>query len=143
MRALLDVNVLLALFDSDHACHGAARRWLEGNIAAGWASCAITQAGFIRIISGARYPAGVSPAEAFGRLAEAVATPHHQYWPCDLALTDPAIAAGRVLGAGQVTDSYLLALAVGHGGRFVTFDRRVALAAAPAARADHLVVLAG
>jgi predicted nucleic acid-binding protein len=47
----------------------------------------------------------------------------------------------RVLGHRQVTDAYLLALAVRHEGRFVTFDRRIALGVVPGARAEHLVVL--
>ena len=51
MRALLDVNVLIALLDAGHASHSAALRWFSANAAAGWASCPITQNGCVRILS--------------------------------------------------------------------------------------------
>src|SRR5262249_31680377 len=60
-RALLDINVLLALLDSDHVDHQLARDWINAEIQYGWASCAITQNGFVRIISQPRYPSPVPP----------------------------------------------------------------------------------
>ena len=68
-RALLDVNVLLALLDGDHVDHGRARDWLTAEISSGWASCAITENGFVRVITQPRYPSPISPAEAIDRLA--------------------------------------------------------------------------
>jgi len=142
MRALLDINVLLALLDADHVEHGSARAWLEREIPAGWASCAITQNGFVRVISQPRYPSPVPAAEAIRRLELATRTDRHAFWPCDLSLLDDeSIDRTRVHGPRQVTDVYLLALAVAKGGRFVTFDRTVPLSAVVGARQEHLVVL--
>jgi uncharacterized protein len=141
-RALLDINVLLALLDSDHVDHEKARDWLDREITHGWASCAITQNGFVRIISQPRYPSPVSPALAIERLARAVGTEHHEFWPCSVSLLDSrAVTPEQVHGPRQVTDAYLLALAVAHGGRFVTLDQSVALGAVPGAKAGDLTVL--
>jgi len=141
-RALLDINVLLALLDSDHVDHDRARVWLDGEITAGWASCAITQNGFVRIVSQPRYPSPVAPAEAIDVLGRACASPHHEFWPCEVSLLEERVVdRTRVHGPRQVTDAYLLALAVGRGGRFVTFDRSVALSAVPGATQAHLTVL--
>lgn len=139
-RALLDVNVLLALLDSDHVDHRRARNWLSQEVHHGWASCAITQNGFVRVISQPRYPSPVPVALAAERLARAVATPHHEWWPCDLSLLDERhFDRTRLHGPRQVTDAYLLALAVHHGGRFVSFDARVPLDAVHDAGPEHLV----
>lgn len=141
-RALLDVNVLLALLDSDHVDHQPARDWLHAEITHGWASCAITQNGFVRIISQPRYPSPVSPSQAIKRLARAADTQHHEYWSCSVSLLDDTIIdRSRLHGPRQVTDAYLLALATAHDGRFVTFDQTVALSAVPHANESHLVVL--
>jgi hypothetical protein len=70
VRALLDINVLLALLDADHVDHSTARAWLSAEIETGWSSCALTQNGFVRIISQPRYPNPVPVAELFGDWAE-------------------------------------------------------------------------
>lgn len=142
MRALLDVNVLIALLDTDHVHHATARAWLGQNIEAGWASCPLTQNGCIRIMSQPAYP-GVLPAAAVAaRLAAATATRWHAFWPDSVnLLVDDVLDWTGVLGSRQVTDGYLLALAVRHQGRLVTFDRSVPLAAVPTATAQHLVVI--
>ena len=142
MRALLDVNVLIALLDAAHVHHAVARDWLEDNIAGGWASCPITQNGCIRILSQPAYPGAESPAAVAARLAEAAATPWHEFWPDDLSLLDRKILDWRrVLASRQLTDTYLLALAAGHDGCFVTFDRSIPLDAVPGAEPRHLVCL--
>lgn len=142
MRSLLDVNVLLALFDSDHSDHHRAREWLGSEIGPGWASCAITENGFVRIISQPRYPSPIPPKLAVERLRTATETEHHTFWDSDLSFLDKrTIRADRVHGAKQVTDVYLLALAVHHGGRFVTFDRSIPLQAVVRARPENLVLL--
>jgi len=134
--------VLLALLDSDHVDHDRARVWLDGEIATGWASCAITQNGFVRTLSRPRYPSPVAPAEAAAALGRACASPHHEFWLCEVSLVDDqVIDRTRVHGPRQVTDAYLLALAVGRGGRFVTFDRSVVLSAVSGATPAHLTVL--
>ncbi len=142
MRALLDVNVLIALLDSDHLHHARAVDWLKGNIESGWASCPLTQNGCIRIMSQPGYPSPLPPAAVAQRLAEATATSHHAFWHDALSLLDPQrITWNAVLGSRQVTDVYLLALAVQQGGRLVTLDRAVVLKAVPGAKARHLVTI--
>lgn len=141
-RALLDVNVLLALLDSDHVDHATATGWLDDAIEDGWASCPITENGFVRVISQPRYPSPVSPAVAIDLLDRARQGGRHAFWPCDLSLLDSGtVQRSRLHGPRQVTDSYLLALAVEHGGRLVTFDRSLPLSAVPGAEPQHLVVL--
>lgn len=141
-RALLAVNVLLALLDSDHVDHVRAREWLDQEISSGWSSCAITQNGVVRILSQPRYPSPVAPAHAADLLERACATPHHEFWPCEISVLDPRAAdRNRLLGSRQVTDAYLLALAVHRNGRFVTFDRSVALSAVSRATPQHLTIV--
>lgn len=142
MRALLDVNVLLALLDVDHVDHRRAEEWISEEIQHGWASCALTENGFVRIISQPKYPSPVSPSEAVERLRRATRTEHHEFWPCSISLLeDRRVNSGHVHGPHQVTDAYLLALAVERGGRFVTFDRSIPLSAVPGAGPEHLVVV--
>lgn len=141
-RALLDINVLLALLDSDHVDHGRARDWVGAEISHGWASCAITQNGFVRIISQPRYPSPVSPGLAIDLLGTATRTRHHEFWPCSVSLLDEKIIdRSRLHGPRQVTDAYLLALATVHGGRLVTFDQSVPLSAVRTATAANMTVL--
>jgi uncharacterized protein len=141
-RSLLDINVLLALLDGDHVDHGRAWSWYDAEAAAGWSSCAITENGFVRILSQPGYPSPVPVAQAADLLGRARSGTDHEFWPCDASILDSsAVDVTRLHGARQVTDAYLLALAVRHGGRFVTFDQRVALSAVPEARPAHLVVV--
>jgi toxin-antitoxin system PIN domain toxin len=134
--------VLLALLDSDHIDHARANRWLDREIAAGWASCPVTENGFVRILSQPRYPSPVSPTEAIEVLAKATGHGNHEFWPCDLTLLDAQIIErSRLHGPRQVTDAYLLALAVGHRGRFATFDRSISLATVHGASEEHLAVI--
>lgn len=142
MRALLDVNVLIALLDANHVHHRVAMRWMERNADAGWASCPITQNGCIRIMSQPGYPNAVPAASVAGRLAEAAALPLHEFWPDDVSILAPGgIDWTRILGSRQVTDAYLLALAVKRKGRLVTFDKGVPLAAVAGAQAFRLEVI--
>lgn len=141
-RALLDINVLLALFDRDHVDHIRACEWLDTEIEHGWASCAITQNGFIRVISQPRYPSPVSPAEAIARLRRASRTEHHVHLPCALSILDSDfVDSSRLHGPRQVTDAYLLAIATANGGRFATFDRSVPISAVHGASEANLLVL--
>jgi uncharacterized protein len=141
-RALLDVNVLLALLDRDHVDHERARSWISDEIEHGWASCAITQNGFARIISQPRYPSPIPPSQAIELLARATRTDHHDYWACDVSLLDErVIDRSRIHGHKQITDAYLLALATARNGRLVTFDQSVALSAVPGAEKRNLMVL--
>ncbi len=143
MRSLLDVNVLIALLDAGHVHHELAMSWLEGEISHGWASCPITQNGCVRIMSQPGYPAALPASQVAERLAEASASADHAFWPADVDLLGKGVVEWqRILGHRQVTDAYLLALAVQHGGRLVTLDRRIAPNVVNIARPDQLVVLA-
>ena len=143
MRSLLDVNVLIALLDAAHIHHRLATAWLQREIGAGWASCPITQNGCVRILSQPAYPGALAAADVAQRLGEAAAGPAHQFWPDDVNLLQTgAVDWQRVLSHRQVTDVYLLALAVRHGGRLVTFDRRITPAAVAGAGAAQLAVIA-
>jgi len=142
MRALLDINVLIALLDVDHIHHVVARDWLASNIAEGWASCAVTQAGCIRVLSQSNYPNAVAPAEIAQRLREATEAPFHHYWSdVPYLLSSSLVDWQWVLGSTQVTDAYLLGLAVHHGGRLVTFDHSVPRRAVRGAEQEHLLLL--
>jgi hypothetical protein len=142
IRALLDVNVLIALLDSDHTSHRSAVAWFSEHGAHGWASCPITQNGCVRIMSHPGYPNAHSVAEIVGRLRTATAHSAHEFWPDSESLLDERlIDPTRVHGPRQLTDVYLLALAVKHGGRLVTFDATIATEAVKGAKPEHLVTL--
>jgi toxin-antitoxin system PIN domain toxin len=142
MRALLDVNVLIALLDADHTSHRSAVAWFSEHASAGWASCPITENGCVRIMSHPSYPNAHSVVEIVERLRAATAHAAHQFWPDGQSLLDERlIDASRVHGPRQLTDVYLLALAVKNGGRLVTFDATIATGAVKGAKPQHLVEL--
>ena len=144
MRALLDVNVLIALLDAAHVHHQRASQWLvqELDHGYGWASCPLTQNGCLRIMAQPAYPQALPLAAVAQRLAQAAATPAHQFIADDYSLLEAGhLYWPQLLGHRQVTDAYLLGLAVRHGCRFVSFDARVNLAAIPGAKPAHLLVL--
>ena len=142
MRALLDVNVLIALLDRQHEHHQAARRWLEDNIQYGWATCAITQNGALRIMSQPKYPYTLPVAQVAELLQEATDTDDHDFWPDAVSLLTPGVIDWRqAKGPKQITDLYLLALAKENGGRFVTFDKRIAKSAVPNASDESYCIV--
>ncbi len=142
MRALLDVNVLIALLDADHALHARATEWFAEHARSGWASCPITQNGCLRIMSHPGYPGALPVRAVAERLREATSSRHHEFWSDDVSLLDARLVdSGRIHGPRQITDVYLLALAVRRGGRFVTFDGTVAVQAVKAASKDRVLAL--
>ena len=142
MRALLDVNVLIALLDADHTLHVRATAWFKSNAQSGWASGPITQNGCIRIMSHPGYPNALPVRAIMERLMQASARSLHEFWPDDVSLLDvDVVDSARIHGPRQLSDVYLLALAVRHKGRFVTFDTSVPLDAVKGARKNHLVTL--
>ena len=143
MRALLDVNVLIALLDAAHLHHRAATDWLAANARVGWASCPLTQNGCLRILSLPAYPNRQPAAVVAQRLGQAVADASHAFWPDSFSLLEVGrLCWDRVLGSRQVTDAYLLALAAANGGRLVTFDRGISVDAVPGAAKKNLLTLA-
>lgn len=142
MRALLDVNVLIALLDAAHMHHARATQWLQQQIANGWASCPLTQNGCLRIMAQPAYPHALPLVAVASRLGQATAHPAHAFLSDDYSLLDAnQLHWHHMLGHRQITDSYLLGLAVRHQCRFVSFDPRLNLRAVPGARAEHLIIL--
>jgi uncharacterized protein len=142
VRALLDVNVLIALLDSDHASHDSAINWFAKHAREGWASCPITQNGCIRIMSNPGYPNPLPVQAVIEHLADACGNNIHEFWADAVSLLDSTdIDSSRIHGPRQLTDVYLLALAARHEGRLVTFDTGIPLAAVRNAKAQHLLVL--
>ena len=140
MRALFDVNFLVALFDAGHTHNPRARNWWHAHQDEGWASCPLTQNGLIRVLSQPSYTAPMTIVDAVEVMREAIAHSNHAFWPDDISFLD-AVHADRIVGHRQITDVYLLALAVKNNARFVTFDRTVALAAVRDAKPENLLVL--
>jgi toxin-antitoxin system PIN domain toxin len=142
VRALFDVNVLIALLQPDHAHHRRAHAWWDHNGAAGWASCPLTQNGFVRIVSQPSYRRPVPISQALTLLAEQSEGTDHAFWPDDISLLDTArFDRGRILGPRQLTDIYLLGLAVKNGGRLATLDRTIPLAAVRGAGPRHVAAI--
>lgn len=143
MRALLDVNVLIALFDSNHVHHALVSDWLGAHLKAGWASCPITQNGCLRILSQPSYPNAVPAAQIAERLTAATQHHSHEFWSDSFSLLSDTVDWQKILSSRHLTDVYLLALATQQGGRFVTLDRGIPLAAIAGATAKNLLVLGG
>ena len=142
MRALLDVNVLIAVHDPDHLHHARALDWLAAEIQHGWASCPLTQNGCLRILSQPGYVNPLPLAVLAAMLGQSTAARFHAFWPDDLSVLDAGhFHHAHIHSPRQLTDLYLLGLAVRHGGRLVTFDQRIPLGAVRGAAPGHLVVL--
>jgi toxin-antitoxin system PIN domain toxin len=141
--ALLDVNILVALFDPSHSHHEAAHRWFETNRAAGWASCPLTENGFVRVLSNPAYPGRrTTVADAVERLSRFRTDGGHTFWADEVSICESEfVRAARIGGHRRVTDVYLLALAVHNGGRLASFDRKISLLAVRKARAENLALI--
>ncbi len=142
--ALLDVNVLVALFDPDHIHHEIAHDWFAGQRKSGWATCPLTENGFLRTASRvARRREPIPLPTLIAGLRAFIASGHHERWTDDMTLLDEQrFRASGVLGHHQLTDVYLLALAVAHKGLLATFDQKIAVEVVKGARREHLAVLA-
>lgn len=139
---LLDVNVLVALFDPHHIHHDAAHDWFADHRGAGWATCPITENGFIRVVTHPSYGLGERVESATARLRAFCDSGGHQFWRDALSLRDDLFDLSRAAGAKQVTDIYLLGLAVNRKGRLATFDQSIPVRAVRGASAGHVAVIA-
>jgi toxin-antitoxin system PIN domain toxin len=130
---LLDVHVLIALIDPAHVRHDAAHDWFDQEGRHAWATCPLTENGVLRIVGNPRYPNSPGSPAAVAPLVERLRSlPGHRFWADGVSLLDPEVVdLTRLLAPGQVTDSYLLALAHAHDGVLVTFDRRLVTDAVP------------
>lgn len=128
MAVLLDVNVLVALLWKDHDDYPAAQRWFHQNEKNGWATCPFTQAAFVRLVSNPSYSRNsVKPPEAIALLEENLRHPSHEFWPDSISFADAAAHLRPDLtGHKQITDAYLLGLAIHRRAKFATFDRPLA-----------------
>ena len=143
VRALLDVNVWIALFDDAHLFSARANVFIETR-GVKVATCPIVENGVIRVMSLPTYGrrGGVPMLRVRERLREACDALDHEFWPDDISLRDDEhVDFSRVQGHNQITDLYLLALAVKHGGRLVSFDQAIALSSARGATARHFHLL--
>lgn len=124
---LLDINVLLALAWPQHVHHRRTHEWFQRVGAGAWASCAITQLGFVRISANPRITvAGVTPRAAAELLSEFVRLPGHRYLSELPPVADAPLFSNRqLMGHGQVTDLYLLSLAMHHDCRLATLDEGI------------------
>jgi uncharacterized protein len=124
---LLDVNVLVAMVWSRHTAHAAVQKWLARHADQGWASCPFTQAGFTRIVSNPAFSRhAVTPKQAVAILEANLEHPAHHFWPDNLSLDEALAEMGELAGHNQITDAYLLALAVSRKGTLVTLDKSIA-----------------
>ena len=140
MVFLLDANVLIALLDPAHVHHDPAHAWFARRDA--WATCPMTENAVLRIVGHPRYPNTPGTPAAVAPLMASLGTlPGHVFWPDDISLLEAgALDLTRLLSPGQVTDTYLLALARAHGGKLATFDRRLVTDAVPnGAQTLHLI----
>jgi toxin-antitoxin system PIN domain toxin len=140
---LLDVNVLVALFDPAHLNHEDAHRWFAHHRKNGWATCPITVNGCVRVLSNPTYPSvDATPAEVISRLRSLCSATDHNFWEDSVSLADESLFRPRLIAGHQkITDAYLLGLAVRHQGTLATFDRSIPMKAVIGADASHLALL--
>ena len=124
-RNLPDLNVLIALTDSGHDHHHKARNWFSSSGKENWGLCPLTEAGFIRVTANPAMHAGARRLEQSIAILQALkGLPGHLYWEIKVSWVElTARFAPRISGHQQVTDAYLLGMAIKEGGVLVTFDR--------------------
>ena len=143
MITLLDVSVLLPLFDSEHQHHELAHDWFEEQRRRGWATCPITENGFVRLVTNPKF---VNPphraVDIVPKLTALRQSGGHEFWPATLSLTDERVFNQALIrGHKQLTDVYLLGLAKTNGGALATFDRSIHLGAVRGATKANLQVI--
>lgn len=122
---LLDINLLLALSDPMHIHHEPAHRWFADKGHQAWATCPMTENGFLRIASHPNYPnrPGDLPA-VFAILSQLCEAPGHQFWGEDLSILD-ILKPDAIITHAQVTDVYLAGLAAHRKGKLATLDQNI------------------
>ncbi len=138
---LLDVNVLVALFDPAHPKD--AHAWFGKNQRRGWATCPLTINGCVRVLSNPAYPTvDATPRDVIVRLETLCTRAGHHFWPDSVSLLDDRLFdPRRIAGHQAITDAYLVGLAVRHGGKLVTCDRSIPWKAVLGADAGDVLVL--
>jgi toxin-antitoxin system PIN domain toxin len=142
VRFLLDVNVLVGLAFPLHISHRAAHSWFRREPDRLWATCPLTQAGFLRVASRALGGTRDAVREALAGLERDCQSPNHEYWAVDVDLRDLSDSQrSRLIGPNQVADLQLLMLAHRHRGQLATFDTGIRELAAGTRYANSLLVL--
>jgi toxin-antitoxin system PIN domain toxin len=129
---LLDVIALIALLWEEHPFHEGCATWFAKAAKTGWATCPITEAGFVRIVCSPAFtarPPSVHNAIGLLRAVTESASNHH-FWNDELPISVIGMRWKPPLCHKQVTDLYLLPLAIHNKGTLVTFDQRIANTAA-------------
>lgn len=140
--ALLDTNLLIALLWPAHEFHDAAQRWFRTN-RSDWATCPLTESGFVRIISNPAFSRdAVSPTEAKEYLASNLSSEKHRFMADSISYAKAVAPFGTITGHRQITDAYLLGLALHHGARLATFDKAMAQLAQEHAGLVNLIAAA-
>ncbi len=131
---LLDINLLLALIDPMHVHHEPSHQWFAEKGQQDWATCPLTENGFIRIASYPNYPnrPGDVPA-VFSILRQVCESPGHHFWPEDLSILE-ILEPDAIVTHAHITDVYLLGLAVHKGGKLATLDQRIPADVVPGGR---------
>lgn len=139
---LLDVNVLIALFDAAHVHHDLAHNWFADNRARGWATTPLTENAVVRIIANPKYGSNSERApQVASRLRAFCGSRDHHFWPASISLHDPARFNLAVASHRHLADVYLLALATVNDGALATFDRSIPLAAVIGAAPSAMEVI--
>ena len=138
---LFDVNLLIALMWPAHEDHEKAQEWFAHNAHQGWATCPFTQAAFVRIVANPAFsPDAPSPLEAAGLLASNLKHQNHHFWADEITLGEAIEPfSNRLSGHQQVTDAYLLGLAIHKKGKLATMDNAVAALLSPQSKKDDFL----
>jgi uncharacterized protein len=131
MAYLLDVNVLIALIDPSHVHHEPAHFWFSAEGTHAWATCPLTENAVLRILGQPRYPNSPGTPAMVAKILKALRDQSgHEFWGDNISIMESKyVSPQNLLSSTQITDTYLLALAVANGGQLVSFDRRLVTSA--------------
>lgn len=143
MVSLLDVNVLVALFDPAHVHHEAAHKWFGVHRKFRWATCPLTETAFVRVLSNPSYPGqSITIEDAVSRLRTFCSDRDHVFWPGSASLRERGrFRWDQIHSHRELTGIYLLALAISNNGRLATFDPTISLKAIEGAKEHHLELI--
>jgi toxin-antitoxin system PIN domain toxin len=124
---LLDVNVLIATAWPTHQAHQRVQQWASRHAKQGWATCPLTESAFVRILSNPAFsPNALTPMDAILLLRANLRHPAHRFWEDDISFVQAVEPfTERLIGHQQVSDAYLLGLAIHRKGKLATLDRTV------------------
>jgi toxin-antitoxin system PIN domain toxin len=142
---LLDVNVLVALMWPTHGFYAAAQEWAAAKGRHAWATCPMTESGFIRIASNPAFSRdALTPEQARLVLRDSMKDARHRFWPDAISYVDAVMLFNsKLVGHKQITDAYLLGLAIHNGGKLTTFDRSIAALLPPSSPHAHAIECIG